>query len=467
VDPRSSKYSLALLGALASTLAHADFNEALKEYQDGHYETAHAQFLVLAELGDAASQFNLGAMAMHGQNGPKDLGTAVGWLMAAADNGNRDLVEEKLADMQSKLTDEQHRTADGIASRYGRTGLLKTVLPVPNFQAHCTDLVPARVLKPREIPRWSRHGNQNGFVILQLTIGADGIARDPEVLLSLPNPEFSAPAVEFWMQMRFAPAEQGGQPVESKLPLKATYTVTGGGAPVWGGGALNTIRETALKGEPSAQYAIGLAAALDPSLKIPPAEAQQLLVSAAQGGHPQAQYWAANRFMSLESCDRQNKKLPWLRAAAASGDGAAQLALAIDLLKGQPSTAQVAQARSLLEQAAQSDNSYARKHVVALMASWPLDGIRDPVGAVVLAKKLIKDPIESDPQMFEAVAAAYAANGDFPGAAAKQEVAIKKASQLHWNTQLMQERLAHYHRSQSWVGDLFSLPLVTPSSPRR
>ena len=43
----------------------------MSEYNAGHYEVAHAQFLALAELGDCPSQFNLGAMALKGQGVPE------------------------------------------------------------------------------------------------------------------------------------------------------------------------------------------------------------------------------------------------------------------------------------------------------------------------------------------------------------------------------------------------------------
>ena len=66
---------------------HADFQAALREYNAGHYELAHAHFLALAELGDCSSQFNLAAMALKGQGGPKDAGSGVGWQQAAAGNG--------------------------------------------------------------------------------------------------------------------------------------------------------------------------------------------------------------------------------------------------------------------------------------------------------------------------------------------------------------------------------------------
>jgi len=459
--------ALLLLGLLSGSTGRADFPAAFKEYQDGHFEAARAQFLTLAGLGDAASQFNLGAMAMQGQGVPKDLATAVGWLEAASENGSRRLAPEKLADLRSQLTDEQRKVADEILRRYGRAGLQETALPIPSVNAHCPDVVPpklshAPIASSEYYPTSGRWRDQNGFVILQFTIGVDGVPHDPEVLMSVPTTDFSASAVDVWMTARWTPATHSGAAVEYALTVKAQFFLTGAGGVLWDVPALKAIRETALTGDPTAQYQIGLAATLDPSLGIPASQAYALLVSAAQGGQPRAQYWAANRFMSLGGCGTQQKKDPWLHAAALAGDGAAQLALARDLIHGQPSAEQLAEARALLEQAAQSPDFYVQKHVAALMAASPLEALHDPTTAKVVAEKLLKTPVESDPQAYEAAAAAYAANRDFWEAAAKEQTAIKKAVLLKWNTALMQERYSLYHRSKTWTGDLFALPAAAP-----
>src|ERR1700694_6208134 len=80
VSVRSVCATLTLSALSSATPVHADFQTALGEYNAGHYDVAHAQFLALAELGDCASQFNLGAMALKGQGGPKDAGSGVGRL---------------------------------------------------------------------------------------------------------------------------------------------------------------------------------------------------------------------------------------------------------------------------------------------------------------------------------------------------------------------------------------------------
>jgi len=263
--------------------------------------------------------------------------------------------------------------------------------------------------------------------------------------------------VDYWMRARWTPATRGGTAVESKLSVKTVFHMYGGGV-LWDLPSLKALRETALTGDPRAQYQIGLAATLDPTLGIPASQAFTLLVSAAQGGHAPAQYWAAKRFMSVGGCEVESKKLPWLRAAATAGDGAAQLALAESLLGGEPSVEQITEAKGLLEEAAQSDNYYVMKHVTALLASPPLEAVRDAPTAKAVAVRLVKDPIDTDPQKYEVAALAYAVNRDFWMAAAKEQAAIKIGTKLGWNTQPMQERLALYRKSQPWSGDVLAPP---------
>jgi hypothetical protein len=146
----------------------------------------------------------------------------------------------------------------------------------------------------------------------------------------------------------------------------------------------------------------------------------------------------------------------WLRHAADGGSASAQLLLARDLLTNGAGSTQIAEARALLERAAASDSYYVRKHVAGLLAASPIDAVRDAPTALAVAMKLSSQPIQSDPQMFEAVAAAYAANGDFHKAVAQQQSAVRKAERLGWNTRQLEERLGAYRRGTAWHGDLFS-----------
>jgi uncharacterized protein len=441
---------------LAGAAAHADFQAALRDYQAGHYDSAHAQFLALAELGDCSSQFNLGAMALKGQGGPKDNASGVGWLEAAAGNGCEKLVGNHLATLSAKLSAEESRTAAGIVARYGPEALHAQGIVNPDFT--CRNLTPATVLSApvAEYPSSLPGPRQPAVVITALTIGVDGHARDPEILLSVPRREFAAAAVEAWMNSLFTPAHRGGQAVVSRLQAKTLFVIEG--QTLADAQPYKAARSAADAGEEASEYLVGLTATLDSSLGISYARAGQLLLGAARDGDSAAQYWVGSQLRATSACHSQADGTVWLRHAADGGNASAQLVLAADILNTAPPPAQAEQARALLQKAAASDSYYVRKHVAALLSASPVDAVRDPPTARGVAMKLIAGEIQSDPQMFEVVAAAYAANGDYHNAVAQQQLAIQKAQALGWNSAAMAERLSAYRHDQPWRGDLFALP---------
>ena len=177
-----------------------------------------------------------------------------------------------------------------------------------------------------------------------------------------------------------------------------------------------------------------------------------MLLDSARAGDAAAQYWVGSHLRSTAACHPRADGSVWLAHAAAGGNAGAQLVLASDLLSASPSEAQIAQAHALLSQAASSDSSYVRKHVVALLASSPVVAVRDPRAALEIARKLLAGEIRSDPQMYE-VAAAYAANGDFRNPVAQQQVALHMAQSLGWDAGAMGVRLASYRSGKSWQGE--------------
>jgi hypothetical protein len=438
--------------ALAAGAARADFNAALADYKAGHYDTARRQFTAMGELGDCSSQLNLGVMALHGQGGAKDVGTGVGWLEAAATNGCEETVGGQVAALKGALSPQEAKTAADIMARFGHEALHAQGVVDPDLS--CNDRSRAAVMQAPK-PEYPDAGKKrNGLVIGELTIGVDGRARDPEILFVAPDEAFAAAAVESWLHARFTPATQSGTPVESRLQVRIPFAVAGGEA-LWSSAPYKDQRAAAEAGDPAAEYQVGLAATADPSLGLSAARGTQLVIFAARDGNAAAQYWLAEQLRSVAACHPKVTGAAWLKHAAAGGDAAAQFLLAIDLLSASPTEAQVGEARKLLQHASGAESYYVSKHVVALLAASPLASLRDPATAQQVASRLSAGGFQSDPQMFEALAAAAAAGGDFAGAVSRQETAIKKAHDLTWNTHAMEERLAAYKSGKAWQGDLF------------
>jgi hypothetical protein len=456
--PLSIKLMRAALLACAVSLAgtaHADFTAALKDYTEGRFDAARTQFLSLAELGDCPSQFNLGAMALKGQGAPQDRGAGVGWLQAALSNGCRQQVGERLPGLQATLSPEQHRAAEDIVARYGHDALEAQGVVNPNFECQALSPATVRDTPEAEYPHLRDPQNAEAIVVTAFTIGVDGYARDPQVLLSVPQQGFPGAAVEAWLNSRFLPATRAGVPVESRLQAKLRFVGSSGNL------AASPVYKAALpaadSGDPAAQYLVGLTATLDSSLGVMSSRAGHMLIDSARAGNANAQYWVAVQLRAAAACHAQANWQRWLRHAAEGGSAPAEADYAAELLHGTPTPEQVAEARALLARAAASTDYYGRKHAVALLAASPMEAVRDPKLALSAANSLVHaNEIQSDPQMFEVVAAAYAANHEYGNAVDAQRQAIQKAATLGWNTAAMQERLAAYRHDAPWVGDLYA-----------
>jgi hypothetical protein len=92
------------------------------------------------------------------------------------------------------------------------------------------------------------------------------------------------------------------------------------------------------------------------------------------------------------------------------------------------------------------ENGYALRHATALLSGLPFAQFQDASLALQTAQRLQKLDAEGDPQVGEALAAAYAVNGDFKQAVKFQQRAIKTAERLSWNLTAMQARLNDYSK---------------------
>ena len=450
--------TLGVCALLACTAARADFRWAMNQFDAGHYDAARAEFLALAALGDGNSQYNLGAMTLKGQGGPASKGTGVGWLLAAAENGYQELSADKLHSLKASLSEAELHEAQQVLDVYGHEALLRTTLPSGDLV--CPGLAPDRP-KPTNEPLHAFMTTHTALILVEFTVGADGHLRDPELHSAISDMTADALApllFELLFRSRWLPLTLNKAPLDRRLTIIVRAYASSDGAKGQVG-QMDKLRTAAEAGDVDAAY---LFAELK-SFNGPQAQSNRtrdFMLIAAQAGHPKAAHEVARRFDGLSLCNKgvDPRKLPWLRYAAAAGEASADLDLAQALLSQTPSADQLAQVKSLLQGASTSDNFHVKKHAVALLAASPIEGIRAPEAALAAAQSLSKSPIQSDPQMFEAVAAAHAANGDFAQAEAQQQIALTKAEALGWNTRFIEERLDAYHNKRAWYGDVFAVP---------
>jgi len=106
---------------LAGT-SRADFNSAEAAYGRGDLTQAAGEFERLAEMGDERAQYNLSLMLANGRGVPRDFTAALGWSLAAQDNGVAQAAE--VIDQLRRLTTaEQVTQAEQYVTRYGQAAL--------------------------------------------------------------------------------------------------------------------------------------------------------------------------------------------------------------------------------------------------------------------------------------------------------------------------------------------------------
>lgn len=468
--------ALLLIAALLAAPARADFLLAQKLYEEKKIAESYAAFLSMAELGYGPAQFKLASMALKGEGEPKDKGRAVGWLMAAADNGYRGPVSpEVLLAAQAELTPQQRVTAQAVVSQYGKEALKASILPAEGDYM-CASPPASEVfdyledspttIKPRVtqlarpiFPSRSLAAGLDGVVIASVVIGRDGIPYDPEVLADMPEGKFDDAVATALLKSRFEPSRLNGQPVASRAMLHYFFFQDENRV-AWDLASLKRIKAAAEAGNRDGMYFLGLVGMLDPSVGVSKEETIRMLVASAQAGKAEALYWVARRL----SCSPA-KRDRWMRQAAAERHVVARLILAISHIRAQSTEKQLAESRTTLEELAIADNQLVSKYAIAFLASSSEARVRNPQVALAAVKRFTRTRMKADPHAWEATAAAYANNGKFKEAVSDQRTAIDLATDLGWNTAAMAERLTRYETQQPWYGDLFRLPLLTGPRP--
>jgi TonB family protein len=301
-----------------------------------------------------------------------------------------------------------------------------------------------------------------GVVLLGFTVGTDGLASDLQVLGAVPEGYFETDAINAALRSRFSPAMYQGKPVPCRSRLKYSFAITGGGI-LWDMPAIQKLRTAADSGHPGAQYIIGALASLDSRLDIDAEAARKMILSAAQGGDPRAQYWMALATQA-SLCEPVDRSRVWLEHSATGGNAGARLTLARRMIEA--GGAEAARAPAMLASLGDTRDTYVLKHAVALAAGVAGLDFRDAALAAKYARQLDKMPKSLDPHREEALAAAFAIHGKFARAEKSQSRALEMATNLSWNTALIEERLTSYRAGQVWKGDLFRVrPAVNVPPP--
>ena len=74
-----------------------------------------------------------------------------------------------------------------------------------------------------EYPKASRMRKEEGDVLIEIFVGADGLAESADVIESSGYPELDAAALKAALGARFTPAKSGGRPVGMKVRLPVSF----------------------------------------------------------------------------------------------------------------------------------------------------------------------------------------------------------------------------------------------------
>jgi TPR repeat protein len=391
--------------------------------------------------------------------------------MAAAENGSKEAqaaADTVRADL-AKLPANQRQSAYDVLMRYGAKSMQQNLLPAPRDLLACLKVRPVGRLETvvPEYPETARRTSQNADVYIQFTVGIDGLAREPEALSTFPAGEmFVRPAMRAVLLSQFRPAELDSRPIELTDRLRIKFRIAGGGN-LWDHAGVRRAMDLAEKGNPAAQFLIGSAASVDPAaFQLTAEKARDFVIKAAQAGNPAAQYWIAGYLAEGGgACAKSAKVTRWLNVAVQGENPAAQVDRARQLLRSEPSATEQAEAKRLLVAAAKSNSVFAMRHAVGILATSPVEGVRDLAFSAAAVRKFATADYEDDPQTWEVLAASQAAGGNFSDAVRQQQKAIRLAAGYRWNTSAMSERLAAYEAKTVWRGDLLAVPPAPDPGP--
>jgi TonB family protein len=447
---------LLLVAVLLCAPARADLVTAQLAYHKADYERAFKDYRELAELGQPVAQYNLAIMYAKGQGVRQSELNAYAWATLAAEGGyasGKPLAEE----LRPLLAPGSEKIAEDIRAPFSRAALDGRLMPKveddEDSRKGCRVSKVADLVYPPDAERKGIQGN----VYVELVVVPDGSTRNPRILYALPAGVFEPAVRTMVLHMQFKPREPGTKPAHCQVMYR--FAIREHSAADYP--ELQKFTSVTLKkaeaGDTDSEFVYGMLLAGLPQLGHTRSDALPWFLKAAQGGSRSAQYVVGSSLLFGAGCHcEENKGEVWLRKAAEADQSNAQVTLATYALRGTPDATNTKLAAVWLERAAASGDHDGTYYLSALLATTPVEAMRDPKRALGLLDK-VKHDLGGDPTGSEIRAAAQAASGAFQDAVSSERRAIAMATKLKWDLAPLNERLAHYESRQPWYGDLLGL----------
>ena len=415
------------LACLLSSACFADFSSAMKAYESGDFNQAFSQYRALAELGDAASQFNMAVMLYQGQGQQAQPALAYAWFKLAEENGYGEQAKTIAERIRNELKGDDAKHADQqllqFRSQFGVEALQQRLLPTlrePGAeQVDNERAVPLRT-HPPQYPIDAARRNIEGYACAEFFLDEEGSPYNLRIYNSEPVGVFDKVTLQAMKRWRF---KQNGDTNSKRFCLD--YRLQGNAKMTEKG---EQIRQLALQGEPVAQYQWALANAeldIPESYKLSAAQITEMFQQAAQAGIPAAQSKLGERLLSGKGCESDRAKgLNWLTFAAQGGLPEAQRVLGEQLLFGSPLERSSEKAELWLQRAYEQDDPYAPLLLIVAKAKNLGANAATPMPELAKVAEKVSEEAIYDLQI---KALGFALAGDFKRAADVQQQAVKKS----------------------------------------
>lgn len=174
----------------SSVFVYADLQDALKAYEMQNFESAHKQFMQLAEVGNADAFYNLGVMHFKGQYVDKDYQQAYAWMSLASKYDDFFTT----VNVEKKLSKQEKANAETIFSelnqQYGYEIFKNKYLPKFNStdEYMYDNSLPIPLVKVAPIyPKRAAEKRVAGVVIVSYKVHSDGSVDEIEILSEYPE----------------------------------------------------------------------------------------------------------------------------------------------------------------------------------------------------------------------------------------------------------------------------------------
>jgi hypothetical protein len=283
---------------------------------------------------------------------------------------------------------------------------------------------------------------------------------DRQIAADMKYNGFVPRVLEMFRTAKYSPGTKGGKPVAAWRRVKIKFIVNSEGrmGNILSDEKLNKYVKQAREGDMTSQIVVSYADSVaHEEVGIPEGERRHFLAVAAVAGERSALLRVA-QLLGYPSCKAPALAEEYIRRQAMSGKSDLELVQATRLL-ARNDTEAYHDIGLMLHGAANSNDEFVQLWAAGILATTPVDVLRDPAAALATAQAL---KAGKDPDAGELLAAALAANGQYADAVREETAAIAAANKLHWKDDLMQPRLAKYSAGQPWIGNLCDCNSVVP-----